>query len=159
MPSSDSLQEGGVRRSRMRVPSAKNVFGQQRDRIKRRSERILDGIYNGRRRAIHGQLADSLGTEGAMYVSEFLEINPNRREIGGSRHDVVGHLTVLHAPSLPNDFFVQGVTDSLRDATDDLSAGEDWMKHFSHFLQGNEVIDVDAVGHEIHRDFRNVDSP
>ena len=85
--------------------------------------------------------------------------HPNGRKVGGSGHDVIRHLAVLHAAILPNDFLVQRVSNSLRDAARDLPAGQDRMQHLANFLQRHKVVDRRAVRRQINRHFRDIDRP
>ena len=72
----------------------------------RKSESVFDSVDNRRRRAVHRKFADAFCAIGAVNVAEFFKVDANGRKIGGSGHDVVGHLAVLHAPIFPNHFFV-----------------------------------------------------
>ena len=77
----------------------------------------------------------------------------------GCRHDVVGHLAILHPPILPNHFFIQGESDALRDATDDLSSCQNRVQHSSYFLKRHEVVHRHVVCCQVDRDLRNVNGP
>src|SRR6202035_5504369 len=88
-----------------------DVFWKEWDRIESNFERVFYRIDNGRSGAVHGQLTDSFCAKRPMNVSQFLEENPNGRKVGGSGHNVIRHLAVLHAPILPNHFLIQRVSD------------------------------------------------
>ena len=106
-----------------------------------------------------GQLADSLRAECPVNIAHLFEEHSNGRKVGGSWHDVVCHLAVLHAAILPNHFLVQRISDSLGNAACDLPAGQDRMQHLANFLQRHEIVDRHAVGRQINCHFRDVDRP
>ncbi len=62
-------------------------------------------------------------------------------------------------PSFHTHLLVQRVADALGHPTFNLSGSEDGMQHLANLLQGNKVIDGDAVGGGVDRDFGNVDCP
>ena len=136
-----------------------NIFRQQRDRIESNFKRVFHGVDDRRRRTIHGKLADSFRAKRPVNISQFFEEHANRRQVGGSRHDVVRHLAVLHAPILPNHFLVQRISDSLRDAARDLPAGQNRMQDLAHFLQRDKVVHGHAVGRQINRHFGDINRP
>ncbi len=77
-------------------------------------------LTNCRGRAVHGQFADSFRTIRSVDIPQLFEEHANRRQVARSRHNVIGHLAVLHAPILPNHFLVKAESDSLGNAADDL---------------------------------------
>jgi len=60
---------------------------------------------------------------------------------------------------LQDDFFVKRVTDTLRNAAFDLSAGENGIEDAAYFLYGPEVLDFSGVGDGVDGDLRNLDGP
>ncbi len=122
-------------------------------------ERVFDGVYDRGSGTVHGKFADSFCAIRAVNVAQFLEENANGGKIGGGGHDVVGHLAVLHAAIPPNHFFIESKTDGLRDAADNLSRGENGMKHFADFLERDEVFDGNTVGGGVDGDFGDVNGP
>ncbi len=129
-------------------PSAEGVF-----------ERIPDGVDDRRSRAIHRKFADSFCAICPVNIAHFFEEYPNRRQVRGGRHDVVCHLPILHASMLPDDFFIQGKSDALRDATGNLALRQNRMKNPADFLQGHEILDGCVVGRKVDRDFCNINRP
>src|ERR1700741_4294594 len=97
-----------------------DIFRKQRNRIERNAERIFDGIDDCRSRAVHRQFANSFRAIRSMNVAQLLKVNPNGRQIGGSRNDVIRHLAVLHAALIPNSFFIKRKADSLSYAANNL---------------------------------------
>ena len=136
-----SHSTGSVRLAVRARERFENIFRKQRNRIERNPQRVLDGIDNRRSRTIHRKLADSLGAKRAVNVTHFLEKHADGRQVGGSGHDVIRHLAVLHAPILPNHFLVQRISDPLRDAARDLPSRQNRMQHLAHLLQRHEIID------------------
>ena len=74
-------------------------------------------------------------------------------------HNVIGHLIVGHVAVLPNDFFVERVSDALRDTTFDLSAGEDGIEHAAHLLHRPEVFHLGGIRDRVHGHLRNLNGP
>ena len=77
-------------------------------------------------------------------LRERCPVPQNTRELKALRqhwHNVISHLSVLHSPILPDHFFIQCITDPLRDATCDLTSCQHGMKDFTDFLKSNKVID------------------
>src|SRR5580704_5506477 len=85
-----------------------------------RARGVRNRIRNRRRRAVERQFADALRARRPPLVRNLLEENSNRRQIHGSRHHIIGHLRVGHAPFLPHYIFVESEADALRHAAFDL---------------------------------------
>src|SRR5579862_5007250 len=136
-----------------------NVFGKERDEIERHAEGVLDRIEDGRSRSVHREFSNSLCAVGAVDVAQLLKENTDGRQIGGCGHDVVGHLVVEHTAVLPEHLFVQGKTDSLRDPAGDLPFSQQGVEHSANLLQRDEIVHGDAVVGQVHRNFRDVNSP
>jgi hypothetical protein len=92
-------------------------------------------------------------------VGHFFEEHADRGQVFRRGHDVVGHLVVDHAPVLPDDLFIQRIADCLGNAAFDLSRGENRMDYLPNLLQGNKVIDGDAVSCRVDGDFSHVHRP
>src|ERR1700730_1558319 len=137
---------------RVSLECVENVFRQQRNRIKVTLESVADGINDGWRGTIHRQFANSFRSVYSENIADLLEVNSNRRKISRSRHNIVGHLAILHAAFFPNYFFVQREPNSLRDAANNLSGSEDRMQNFAYFLNGYEGVNHNAVGSKIDGD-------
>ena len=60
---------------------------------------------------------------------------------------------------MPDDFFIQGESNSLGNAAGDLTLRQNGVKDFADFLQGYEIFHSRAVGREVHCNFRNVNRP
>src|SRR5260370_17039513 len=72
--------------------------------IEAHANRIFHRIYDCRRWSIHGQFADALGAMCAVNVAKFFKKYTDRRQVRGSRHDVIRHLVVDHPAVLPDHF-------------------------------------------------------
>src|SRR6266853_1219060 len=112
-----------------------NIFWHERNEIEI-SPRCIDyRVDDGGGRAIHREFSNSLSAVRSMDIAHFFKVDANRGYIGRSRHDVICHLTVLHASILPDDFFVQGKSDPLGYAAGDLSFRKQRVEHSSDLLQ------------------------
>ena len=134
-------------------------LGGDRDSVNRGAHRHGDRVRDGRRDAVHWQLADALGAGRAVCVRPLLEEHPDRRQVHRRRHDVVRHLRVGHPPVTPHDVFVQGIANGLRHAAFDLAGREDRMNHGAHFLHGDEIINMCLERGQVHAHFGDVDRP
>src|SRR3984893_12411692 len=150
-----------LRRSgeRIFVQLSHAVFRKQWNGIERNIERVFDSIDDSRRRTVHGKFADALRTIRPVYVSQLFEEHSNRGQVARSRHDVVGHLAVLHASILPNHFFTEAESDRLGNTADDLALRQNWMQNLTNFLEGHEVVHRYAIRRQINRDLRDVNRP
>ncbi len=97
-------------------------------------ERIFDCVHDRGSRAVHRKFANPLRAIRPMNVAHFFEEHANWRQIRGGRHDVVCHLTVLHASILPDDFFIERKSDSLRHASGNLALRQNGVKNSTDFL-------------------------
>src|SRR5579863_8205521 len=160
MPSCIASRRGGHSLgSSARGEGGENVFWEERNGTEGNVERVLDGIENCGSGTVHRKFTDSFGAKRAVNVAQFFKIDADGREIGGGRHNIVGHLAILHAAVVPNHFFVKGKANGLRYAADDLSLRENRVKDFSNFLKRNKIIDRHAVSSEVYRNLRDVDGP
>src|SRR6202007_2857355 len=78
-----------------------NIFWHERNKIEVSSDSIDYCVDNGGGGGIHREFSNSLSPVRSMDIAHFFKIDANRRYIGGSRHNVIRHLTVLHASILP----------------------------------------------------------
>src|SRR5215469_17230297 len=111
-----------------------NVLWEQGDRIERNAQRIFDSIDDRRRRAIHWQFTNPFRAVRPVNVTQLLEVNPNRSQIGGRRDNVVCHLAVLHSAFLPNHLFVKREPNSLSYPSHNLPFSQDGMQHSAYLL-------------------------
>src|SRR5882762_2318001 len=95
------------------------------------TDRILHGVYNRRRGAIHGEFSDALGAVRAVNVAKLLKKYADRRQVHRSRHDVIRHLIVDHAAVLPDDLFIESEADRLSHSARDLALGQNRMKNLA----------------------------
>ncbi len=145
--------------SGFRAQSFEEIFGKQRNGREANASCIFHGVDDCRCGSVHGQLSDTFGAMRAVNVAQFFKKYANRGQVHRSRHDVIRHLIVAHPAVLPDNFFIEGETDGLRDSPHDLSFGKHWMQNFPNFLECHEVIDRHAVGCQINRNFCNVNGP
>src|SRR5436305_54967 len=129
------------------------------DLRERDADGVFDGVEDGWGRAVHREFADALRARGAAKVRVLEEVHAYRGDVGGGRDDVVGHLSVRHAPALPHDRFVERPADALRDAALDLPGGEYGMNHAAHLLHGDEVFDARFIRHRVNAHLGDVDGP
>src|SRR5260370_25827280 len=94
--------------------------------------RIHDGVYDRRRRPIHGELSDALGAVRAVDVAKLLKKYPDRRDVRRGRHDVIRHLIFDHAAVLPDDLLVEREAARLWPSSPDLSLCQNRVKNLSH---------------------------
>src|SRR5271154_754016 len=73
-------------------------FGHERDFVHLDAEGVFDGVQDGGRGTVDGQLADSFCAERAVCVRHLFEEDADTRNVDRGRHNVVGHLAVGHAP-------------------------------------------------------------
>src|SRR5260370_29387933 len=101
--------------------------------IEAHANRIFHRIYDCRRWSIHGQFADALGAMCAVNVAKFFKKYTDRRQVRGSRHDVIRHLVVDHASVLPDDFLVERKSDRLLHTAGNLPSSQDRVNHLADF--------------------------
>src|SRR4029077_10291561 len=121
--------------------------------------RVGNCICDRRSGSVQRELTDAFCARRPVSVGNFLEEHTDGRNIHGSRHDVVGHLSVHHASLLPHDIFVQRQPNPLRYSAFNLSRREGRVNDFSHFLHGDKIVDVYLCRAHIHGNSRNIDCP
>src|SRR5271163_3938283 len=84
---------------------------------------VRNRVRNRRSSSVQRQLTNALRTRRSAAIRKFLEANANRRKIRRSRHHVIRHLRVHHAPFLPHHVFVQRESHPLRHAAFNLPGG------------------------------------
>src|SRR5216684_7954721 len=98
-----------------------DFFRQEWDGIEANAERILDRVDDGWSWTIHGKFTNSLCAICPVNIARFFKEDPNLGQVRGGRHNVICHLTVVHASILPDDVFIQGKSDSLGNAARNLA--------------------------------------
>src|ERR1700674_4391324 len=76
--------------------------------------RVLDGVKDRRRWAVHGQLPDSLCTARAEGIRLFLQEHSDVRNVSRRRDNIVRYLAVGHAAFAPYDVLVERHANRLR---------------------------------------------
>src|ERR1700676_3158064 len=96
------------------------------------SKRVSHRIDDCRRWTVHRKFADALRSIGSVNISQLFEEDANVRQVVRGWHNVIGHLAVLHASVLPNDFFIKTESDRLGDTTYDLSSCQKRVQNFAN---------------------------
>src|SRR2546429_9786221 len=119
-PAKDSCRPSYRGRNKLlsgfRAQSFEEIFGKQRNGREANASCIFHGVDDCRCGSVHGQLSDTFGAMRAVNVAQFFKKYANRGQVHRSRHDVIRHLIVAHPAVLPDNFFIEGETDGLRDS-------------------------------------------
>src|SRR5580704_7481579 len=85
----------GRARSGMRAPDhGGEHFGCERNAPDIDAGGVGDGVGDGGRSAVERKFANAFRAAGAAFVENFLEEDPDRRQVHRGGHNVVGHLAV-----------------------------------------------------------------